>query len=148
MVNDHTTTACEIISTPPPPPLHTHTCKVIDGMEIVRQIEDCGTSSGEPTRRVQIAECGQIPDEQDRENGDETDGSEHKRSNSQEENDERDGGGEHRRKRARVRFAGTTGGAGGDNEGDKGAVPREKGDGADVASSGSRRGAETGDGGT
>lgn len=32
-------------------------------MEIVRKIEDCGTTSGEPTKRVQIAECGQIPDE-------------------------------------------------------------------------------------
>ncbi|CAM9261816.1 unnamed protein product [Sphacelaria rigidula] len=122
--------------------------KVIDGMEIVRQIEDCGTSSGEPTRRVQIAECGQIQDEQDRENGDETDGSEHSKSNSQDDNNKQDGGGEHRRKRARVRFAGTTGGTGGDSEGDRGKVPRKKGDGADVASSASRRDAETGDGGT
>ncbi|CAM9895515.1 unnamed protein product, partial [Scytosiphon promiscuus] len=37
--------------------------KVVEGMEVVRKIEDCGTTSGEPTKRVQIAECGQIPDE-------------------------------------------------------------------------------------
>lgn len=34
-------------------------------MEIVRKMEDCGTTSGEPTKRVQISECGQLPEDDD-----------------------------------------------------------------------------------
>ncbi|CAM9181699.1 unnamed protein product [Discosporangium mesarthrocarpum] len=49
--------------------------KVIEGMEIVRQIEDCGTTSGEPVRRVQIGDCGQLEEEvQVEDRGDSTGG--------------------------------------------------------------------------
>ena len=33
--------------------------QVIDGMNIVKQIETCGSRSGEPIRKVVIANCGQ-----------------------------------------------------------------------------------------
>lgn len=66
--------------------------KVIDGMEIVRQIEECGTTSGEPTKRVQIAECGQVPDEDE-----ESDKEEQARESEEQE------GGDHVRRRVKKR---------------------------------------------
>ena len=68
-------------------------------MEVVRKIEGCGTTSGEPTKRVQIAECGQIRDEDKEKNVDEDE--------IEREEDEGEADGERRRggKRPRVRFA-------------------------------------------
>jgi peptidylprolyl isomerase len=34
--------------------------EVIEGMDVVRAIERCGTSDGRPTHRVVITECGQL----------------------------------------------------------------------------------------
>lgn len=67
----------------------------MEGLEIVRKIEDCGTTSGEPTKRVQIAECGQIP------NKDETKQTDEDEEEHEGEDGERQRGG----KRQRVRFA-------------------------------------------
>lgn len=75
-------------------------------MEVVRKIEDCGTTSGEPTRRVQIAECGQIPDQDDglREKGSDQDsGGENEKDDGGE--DEEEDGDRRGKKRQRVRFA-------------------------------------------
>lgn len=68
-------------------------------MEVVRQIGDCGTTSGEPTKRVQIAECGQIRDESEKEASDRDDEAEEE---EEEEEDEEKLRGP---KRPRVRFA-------------------------------------------
>lgn len=91
-------------------------------MEVVRMIEDCGTTSGEPTKRVQIAECGQIPDESEK--NEEEDGEEEEEEEEEEERrkrkagDEQEGeeegereGGRREKKRTRVRFAKSDGGA-------------------------------------
>lgn len=89
-------------------------------MEVVRKVEDCGTTSGEPTKTVQIAECGQIPDETKAEE-DESD------QEGEEEEEEGDDEGERRgKKRPRVRFAKSDDGADGD-DGD-GAAAAVKGD--------------------
>ncbi|CAM9147032.1 unnamed protein product [Ectocarpus sp. 4 AP-2014] len=77
--------------------------KVVEGMEVVRKIEDCGTTSGEPTKRVQIAECGQVPDE-------EKDMEERSANDEGEEEEEEEASGG--KKRPRVRFAKSDGGDG------------------------------------
>ncbi|CAM9405857.1 unnamed protein product [Pylaiella littoralis] len=87
---------------------------VVEGMEVVRKIEDCGTTSGEPTKRVQIAECGQIRDDDDKgdkgEEGEEEEEDDSRRDRGEEEKEEEEEeeeeeGGGRRKKRQRVRFA-------------------------------------------
>ena len=34
--------------------------QVIDGMDIVRQMEACGTRDGKPTKPVEIVDCGEL----------------------------------------------------------------------------------------
>ena len=34
--------------------------KVVEGMKIVRQIESLGSSSGKPSKRITISDCGQL----------------------------------------------------------------------------------------
>lgn len=70
-------------------------------MEIVRKIEDCGTTSGEPTKRVQIAECGQVPDEDETKQTDKGEDEEEHEGEEGEDGERQRGG-----KRRRVRFAG------------------------------------------
>ena len=36
---------------------------VVDGWDVVKLIEDCGSSSGRPSKRVEIQACGILPDE-------------------------------------------------------------------------------------
>ncbi|CAM9983532.1 unnamed protein product [Ectocarpus sp. 12 AP-2014] len=100
--------------------------KVVEGMEVVRKIEDCGTTSGEPTKRVQIAECGQIPDEK-------KDKEERGASDEEEEEEEEASGG---KKRPRVRFAKSDDGGGDGDGASKGGEEPKK----------SRRGDRDGDG--
>ena len=39
---------------------HTVFGKVIDGMNLVKEIEKCGTGSGKPTKSIEIVDCGQL----------------------------------------------------------------------------------------
>lgn len=32
--------------------------QVIQGMEVVKKVEACGTKSGKPTKRIEISNCG------------------------------------------------------------------------------------------
>ncbi|XP_017281256.1 peptidyl-prolyl cis-trans isomerase A [Kryptolebias marmoratus] len=34
--------------------------QVVEGMDVVKEMESCGTSAGKPKRKVVIADCGQI----------------------------------------------------------------------------------------
>jgi hypothetical protein len=34
--------------------------KVVEGMPVVKRLEVCGSRSGKPSKRVQIADCGQV----------------------------------------------------------------------------------------
>lgn len=84
-------------------------------------IEDCGSTSGEPTKRVQIAECGQIPDEGEKaEEEEEEEGKGEKQKandlEEEEEEEEEQEGGRRGKKRPRVRFAKSDGDAKGDDE--------------------------------
>jgi hypothetical protein len=34
--------------------------RVVEGMPVVKRMEVCGTRSGKPTKKVVIADCGQV----------------------------------------------------------------------------------------
>lgn len=34
--------------------------RVVSGMNVVREMEQCGSSNGKPSKRVSIIDCGQI----------------------------------------------------------------------------------------
>lgn len=34
--------------------------KVVEGMDVVKNIEQFGTSEGQPTKQVKIADCGEV----------------------------------------------------------------------------------------
>lgn len=76
-------------------------------MEIVRKIEDCGTTSGEPTRRVQIADCGQVPDEDEKPGDEHSEKDENDSDGDGDEGERGEGGDLQRRtpKRSRVTFS-------------------------------------------
>lgn len=50
-----TTAACTRLDTK-----HVNFGTVVDGMDVVKKIEECGCSSGSPAERVTIVACGQL----------------------------------------------------------------------------------------
>jgi peptidyl-prolyl isomerase E (cyclophilin E) len=34
--------------------------QVVSGMNVVKQMESCGTANGKPTKRVTIVDCGEL----------------------------------------------------------------------------------------
>jgi peptidyl-prolyl isomerase E (cyclophilin E) len=33
---------------------------VVEGMEVIKRMEDCGSASGQPSKKVTIVDCGEL----------------------------------------------------------------------------------------